>query len=188
MKGIIFDLEHNQPTPSIIQIGAVLCDYKKRTIVKRFNRYCLLPKGEILDPYIQDLCDIPEDFLEEHGISFVSAVNEFWTWVHDCNCGGNIAAWSKDLIVLEKQSREAGVTPPTNLHSLDLKEMGKLFRIPKGSKAKGGLQNTMQLFNLTFKGRPHDGLTDSENTAMLVFHWLKLLDTVYKAQDIFVGV
>ena len=177
LKGIILDLEMNQPSGRIIQIGAVLCDYKAKRIVDEFNQYCLLPKEETLDPFIAKLCGIEEVLLKETGVELADAAAAFWQWLENCKCGFHLGAWGSDVYELKKQSQQLGVSVPTRLKSLNIKEMGVLWRMAKGGKSKGGLLNTMTLFGLPFDGRQHCALADSKNTASLVFKWCKMQES-----------
>ena len=83
-----------------------------------------------------------------------------------------------DIRSLKSASLEYAVEVPKKIHTLDLKEMSKLFRQAKNVKAKGGLKNTLELFDLKFYGRPHDGLDDAFNTALLLFKFEEMINFV----------
>lgn len=185
MKGIILDLEMNQPSNNIIQIGAVLCDFKMGKVLNEFNRFCKLPDGETVDAYIYKLTAISQNLLDEKGLPFAQATLEFWDWVAASNCSYQLAAWGSDIYLLKRQTEAAGVAVSPKLKSLNLKEMSKFFRMAKGGKQRGGLANTMALFNVEFVGRPHDALIDARNTAALVFYWCDILNKYFNIEKVF---
>lgn len=191
MRGIVFDLEMNQPSGSIFQIGAVLCDFRKKTVLTEFNVYCKLPfisldgTREVLSTEVAQLCNIHEKFLNEQELEQYQALESFWTFVQNSNCGCWISSWGKDYQDLLEASETLAVSAPDKLKVLDLKEMAAIFRTAHGGKTRGGLVNTLSLYSIPFCGTPHDAVSDSRSTAHLLFHWISLIEKIHKIEDIF---
>jgi inhibitor of KinA sporulation pathway (predicted exonuclease) len=179
MKVIVVDLELNQPSNNIIQIGAILCDVHSHQILDTFSIICN-PEGELPSEFITNLTGITQEMVT-NGVPLKEALKQFWDWVSNSNFSKTIVQWGEgDFRLLEKQSKERGVEVP-RLTTLNLKAVSAITRLHKGSKAKGGLHNTMELYNVPFYGNAHDGLVDAFNTALLLFR----LESMWKfASDV----
>jgi inhibitor of KinA sporulation pathway (predicted exonuclease) len=176
MKAIIVDLELTQNPgykPAIIQIGAVLVNTKAHQILDTFNM--ISNPGQIPNDFIVNLTGITVDQVEK-AKPLKDVLYWFWKWIEDSSCGGTLYDWgSGDVWALREASRDHAVEIP-RLHTLDLKEMSKLFRQAKDAKSKGGLSNTLELFDMKFHGRPHDALDDAFNTALLLFRFEEMIN------------
>lgn len=167
MRLIVLDLEMNQPSGKIIQIGAVLVDLKKQNmLVDDFNKY--VNPHEPLDPYIIDLTNIKQEEVDK-AEDITKVLGDFWKWVEGSKCGGNIWAWGTDVEELQKVSIDNALLTP-KLRSVNMKYLSFLIRSAIGSKQRGGLKNTMDLFKVQFEGRQHNALVDATNTAYLLKH------------------
>jgi inhibitor of KinA sporulation pathway (predicted exonuclease) len=165
MKYIVLDLEMNQPSGSIIEIGAVCIDLKTGRQISAFSE--LININEILNPFITELTGIrPEELALAKSLPVVLA--EFWAWVEEQNVR-NIASWGTDYYLLTEESKKAKVIYPGKLRFLNIKEFASVFRACfPAVKQTGGLKATMNLFGLEFEGRQHRGLNDSIQTARLL--------------------
>jgi inhibitor of KinA sporulation pathway (predicted exonuclease) len=167
MKAIVVDLELNQPSNKIIQIGAVICDIHSHQILDTFSIICN-PEGEMPSEFITTLTGITIEMVE-NGVPLVDGLKQFWDWIADSGAGKMLVQWGEgDMRLLEQQSNERNVKVP-RLNTMNLKAVSSIMRQHKGSKAKGGLKNTMDLYGVPFYGDAHDGLIDSLNTAFLLF-------------------
>lgn len=190
MRIIVMDLEMNQPSNKIIDIGAVFVDLKQKKIVSIFDELC--NPGEL-----------PSDFLMRNGMTvteltgispeMVSAARslkevliDFWAFVEKCNCGAFVTAWGRDVSEIIEQSNELSVAMP-RVNEFDLKKFTSFFRSAKGIKGKGGLHNAIEAFGLTFQGKAHRGLADSENTAFLMMKLFNQLETFFEMEKVMAG-
>ena len=169
MRTIVLDLELAQPSKKIIQIGATCLDLRSGTTIGNFMTF-VNPEEE-LSPFIMDLCNISQKDVD-NGEKLPNALMDFWNWTaNTVNCR-NLAAWGSDVYLLIEASKDYEVIYPHKLKSLNIKEMASVMRTAlPATKARGGLKSTMEAFGLTFEGRQHDALTDSLNTAKLLFYW-----------------
>lgn len=182
MKIAVIDLELNQPSDKIIQIGAVCLDVKSGKIAeghKSFNVYVL--PDEPMNPTIVNLTGITDQLLKQKGIPLYQALTEFWLWMKESGAGKNISAWGVDYYEVINESKKLGVEYPNRLRCLNIKEMASVLRCSfPTEKSRGGLSNTMELFKLPFVGTPHDAYWDAFNTAKLLSLFQKLVEKSIK--------
>ncbi len=170
----VADLEMNQPSGAIIQLGACTVDLKSGAILSTFNRY--VNPNEALDPRIIELTGISQAEVDA-GVSLHQALASFWLW----GSSKHFAAWGSDMhqIIAASEADPIGIIVPERLHLYDIKDTASILRCAfPSSRARGGLQDTLKLFGLTFIGRPHDAVCDSVNTAHLAAHFTKCMRTL----------
>jgi len=170
MKLIITDLELNQPSNKIIQIGSVCVDTRSHKVLSIFNKLC--NPGELPDQYITDLTKItPEQVSAAQPLAEV--LTEHWNWFTNQGVNKRLGDWGTgDYAMLTKQSAERGVQIPERIKFIDIKLLAGILRESKGSKLKGGLLNTLKLFELQFypsEAYCHNALYDAYNTARILF-------------------
>lgn len=171
MKLVVCDLEMNQPSGRIIQIGAVQLDCRTGKISDPFDRI-VHPKfwgdGEkLLSPEIVELTGITQERLDAEGLPLAHVLHEFWAYVGS----KPMAAWGRDVWLLIEASRTLGVAHKIP-RALDVKSLGEILRCIYPGKTKGGLKSTMEAFGMQFQGRQHDAVRDARNTARLIQRWL----------------
>lgn len=172
------DLEMNQPSKKIIQIGAVVGNISTGEIIERISLF-VNPK-ERINPGITELTKITQedvnngDTLENayqklqfvhlrHG-SFINAI----TW------GGG------DSLELLNQLKQENVNFDEQSWCfgrrwIDAKTLFISWRLANGKPIQGGLAKTMTKFGLAFKGQKHNAMHDAENTFNLYRKMLNLL-------------
>lgn len=167
MKTCVLDLEMDQPSNEIIQIGAVALDVKQANITDKFNIYIKINKQ--LNPVITQLTGITDDILNTQGVEYPFALQEFWAWMRKSGCGKNLSSWGNDYWQIINDSKTLNIDMPKYPRCLNIKEMASVLRCSfPSAKSRGGLSNTLALFNLEFKGTPHNALDDAWNTAKLL--------------------
>lgn len=180
MKTIVVDIELNCPnTPeeSIIQIGAVVCDMRSGKLGNTLS--ILINPGRPIDPFIVGLCGITDEMVKD-AVTLPEALEAFWIWVKEQNCGGNLSAWGSDIWEIKRatdKAREAGVPFPIyKIRNMDIKAISQVFRValPQHAKARGGLRNSLETFGLEFQGRQHNALDDAINTARLLGRFIEM--------------
>jgi len=166
MKYIILDLEFNQPSRALIEIGAVCINLKTGFQISAFSQF--VNPGEKLSDAIIELTGIKdEDLVNAELLPFV--LDNFWKWVEEQNIR-NISSWGTDYYTLIEESKKSNVRYPDKLRFLNIKEFASVFRsCYSAAKQTGGLKKTMELFGLEFEGKQHRALTDSAQTARLLF-------------------
>jgi hypothetical protein len=182
MRFIAIDVENNQPSGQITQIGAAAFDCtakKPYEPIASFDRFLELPSGEALnwnqelrggggtlgkllgDCWLQEwtLCRGPRN----------QVFTEFWQWVNYAQCGKKFVQWGGgDLAEIIAQSKEAGVCYPSGLREVNLKRMYQMFFQPAlGLPKQHGLKAAVQNIGAKFEGRAHDAWVDAKNTGAL---------------------
>src|SRR5260370_816368 len=70
------DLEMNQPSENIIQIGAVTGDILTGEITGRCTLLVKLPEGEVVSPFITNLTGIEQSDLDQFGMTLEEAYEQ----------------------------------------------------------------------------------------------------------------
>jgi len=186
MNIIVLDLEYNQPSQNIIQIGAVVLNTKSGAMDKSYNKFLALPKGEVLDPFIIKLCGITEEMLSLASPA-AEVLADFWQWVDDQQVGGKVWAWGSDTYDLKEQTFKAGVWKYRKVKNLDIKMLAQLYFDVSSKPAKGGLRTSLEKLGLTFEGRQHNAYDDAYNTGRVLYRICQDMDKVAKVRKIIEG-
>ena len=167
MKLTALDLEMNQPSGKIIQIGAVIGDTDTGEISQRLRIY--VNPGEPIAPFITELCDITQKEIDDQGIPLYDAylqLKEFHlkysTFLNCLTWGGGDSQAIYDQLTLDQ--RDEGCF---GRRWIDAKTIYVSEQIARGQPVQGGLAKVMTKYNLKFNGRKHDALDDAENTFRL---------------------
>ncbi len=176
MKLTIVDLEFNQPSKALIQIGAVSLHLKTGEILSEFDTF--VNPRETIDSYIQDLCHISQAQVDS-APDLRTALGKFWGWVD----GKAIGAWGGDVAHLTSLSRDLGIDYP-HIRVYDLLGMGAILRSAIPGASSGGLLKTMHAFGMKFEGQQHNALVDARNTARLTYKWISIIQKFNKIQEV----
>lgn len=169
MKMIFVDLELNQPSNAIIQIGAVCFDLNKQKVVESFDTIC--NPGEYPDEFITKLTGITKEAVM-NGQPLKNALSDFWTWVAQCNAGYRVAAWGNDVEELLQTSQyyKLKFKWPKAYNVKQFCNMYSFFsssNTASPKKLSKGLFMAIQDEGLTFVGDQHNAYDDALNTAIL---------------------
>jgi len=186
------DLEMNQPSGRIIQIGAVVGNLTTGEILEEFNQLVCIDD----EPLCEDdmLFNVPkstgitEDRLHADGIPLDDAyekLSEFKKkW--DCNTtpivwGGNDARYLQEELERDykmKFKKKRMDKEPMFLFGFrcsDIKIMFQFYIHAKGEHMLSGLKNSMKRVGIGFDGKNHDALSDARNTFRFAHFFYKIL-------------
>lgn len=173
MRYAVVDLELNQPSNCIIEIGAVCWDARQSKILSSFKTLVRLPDNEKVSEYITNLTGITQERLDhEDSLSLQAALTTFSTWAVASGCSKFMAAWGNDHWMIKQACEDTGAPFPWNCF-LDVKSMATVMRTKTPGKARGGLKSALTAFGLEFVGEPHRALDDATNTALLLTELLR---------------
>lgn len=160
---IIVDLELNQPSQKIIQIGSVRV-YPLTGTISPFYETFVNP-NERLDPFIAKMTRINSKNLKG-GKSLGDSLREFWRGVLEV---GALGAWGDDCRMLYNAGVDAGVDIPEGFPMYDLTRLCSFIDIAQGLPLRKvtGLKNNLRAYDLTFKGRHHNAQDDAHMTGEL---------------------
>lgn len=193
MKFISIDLESNQPSGTIIQIGAAAFDTDARDpLMAKFVCY-VNPDEEINwdQPLnngmtLGELLPFTQKEITEQGIAPDVAFTQFWQWVIDINCGRKFIQWGRhDMEALVGQSKAAGVFYPQRIKDFNLKKTYQFLYQPANKLAqKYGLSGALKSCNIGFEGTAHDAYVDAYNTGVLMLHIYRDLENMRKIKGL----
>lgn len=164
MNLLFLDLEMNQPSNKIIQVGWTIGNPISGRSYEIKGKYVKL--DELLNPIISNLCGIQQSNLDQ-----ADNLDNVWAeltsdW-SNYSCSTNIVTWSKgDLALLHNQIHEDNrMTSPLSPSYIDAKTLYQSWKLKSGAEhLKGGLARAMTKFGLAFNGRKHNAMDDAYNT------------------------
>lgn len=176
------DLELNQPSNKIIQIGACRFDLETGEVVDTFNRYVKIDEPLCRN---ESICDIPkltgitDELLEEKGVDLISAYKDLAAWhrspVPGQETGGrmNAVTWGggDSREIFEELRDRFNYTDPQGYcfgrRWFDVKTLFQFFRMSQGETIQAGLGKACKRLGHNFEGRKHNALYDAINTAKI---------------------
>lgn len=168
MHFLALDLEMNQPSGKIIQIGAA---YGHRDTVVDLKYSCLVNPGETIDPRIYKLTGINDSHVA-NAPDILDAARTFADWIGSLNPQPfiNPVTWGGgDSIELQRQS----IPFRFGRRWIDVKTIHVFRCFRDGKKIQGGLSKVMIQYGLQFEGRKHDAGDDAVNTLRLFFRMME---------------
>jgi inhibitor of KinA sporulation pathway (predicted exonuclease) len=185
MKILSLDLEMNQPSGKIIQIGAVVGDLDSGVVVERFGIF--VECNEPLNPEITKLTGITVHDLSR-GVSLPAAYSELLRFHEKHRPFCNPLTWGGgDSAELKKQLDGSCTHWVFGRRWIDVKTIYQTQCIAGGKPLQGGLARVMTKYGLKFKGRKHNAVDDAENTFLLYFEMLKMFKVTSNPKQSLVG-
>ncbi len=161
MKLLSLDLEMNQPSGTIIQVGVAVGDIYTGEVVDWMSTY--IKCNEQLNPEIIQLTGVTQENVN-NGVSLLDAYSEVKRMHDKYNCFRNALTWGGgDTQELWKQ---LGQPKDWCLGRrwLDTKTVFQAYCTANDIKAQSGLAKSMTKLGLRFQGRKHDAKDDAVNT------------------------
>ena len=176
---IIFDLEANQPSSKIIEIGAVKLLRDGGIHPSKFSQLvkideplgtCDTRSGTVT---ITELTGITQQMLDEGGVPFKEGLRLFKEWSSSETTNILLASWGAwDCPCLRDNCEAHSLQYPFRGKSMDLKNIGIWMNLITGKKVKSdGLGSMMKAWGVKFEGNKHRACDDAFNTAKLMLCW-----------------
>jgi inhibitor of KinA sporulation pathway (predicted exonuclease) len=176
------DLEMNQPSGKIIQVGACVGDVITGEVFEKLRVYVKI--DEPLDARIAALCRITQAQLDELGVPLVEAYGrvsalhrKYDTFTNALTWGGDDSGELQDQVfshlglglTSSDQTKHgvmhsAGVPWVFGRKSIDIKLTYQMWALANGVKMRGGLARSLTRLGLNFQGTKHDACDDAFNT------------------------
>ncbi len=176
---IALDLEFNQPSQRIIQIGAVLGHLPSGQVHSRFS--CFVNPAEPLSEHIAELCGIAPGVLDCAGSleeAFAQLVQ--WRAPFAADIQRNPLTWGgADSDTLRQALGHESGPYVFGRRWNDVKTVYAAWCHANGREPQGGLAPSMKKFGLVFEGRKHDAMYDALNTFRM---YVRLLQELTPAQ------
>jgi inhibitor of KinA sporulation pathway (predicted exonuclease) len=161
---VSLDLELNQPSRRIIQIGAVVGNIRTGEIVSRFDSK--VSPDEELSPAIVKLTKIKQEDVDV-APQLREAYESLKLWLepfagervlNPITWGGGDTETLREQLQLDRERWLFG------RRWLDAKTLFVAWRMAQGRELQGGLGRSMTKLGLAFEGRQHNAMDDAENT------------------------
>lgn len=174
---VALDLEMNQPSGRIIQIGACVGQWLTGEIVSSFSQLAR-PAMEPLDPHIVDLTGITSERMAREGVSLEEAYARLQAWLAPYREQRHLnpLTWGGgDSLTLREQLGFGDERWAFGRRWLDVKTVYQTWRMLQNKPIEGGLAKAMTKLGLAFIGRKHDAKDDAVNTFRMYHALLKAL-------------
>ena len=171
------DLEMNQPSRSIIQIGVAVGDISTGNIKE--SKSLIINPHEAINPYIEDLTGINQEMVDA-GMSLQDA----YVQIRDMHAASgsfiNPLTWGGgDAEELRQQLKNSEFYSEDSWcfgrRWIDVKTLFVSWRLASGDPIQGGLAKSMTKVGLAFQGRKHDAEHDAINTFYMFNKMLKII-------------
>lgn len=164
----VIDLELNQPSQKIIQIGAVKGNIHTGEIID--DLMCIINPHEQISEYITNLTGITQERIDQ-GIT----LEKGYEYLKELHKGSfiNPVTWGGDDVKLIKEQLGKSYDGLFGRRYIDTKTLFVSMRMAKGEQIAGGLAASMRKVGLKFEGRKHDALDDAKNTFKIYCELLK---------------
>lgn len=173
------DLEMNQPSGKIIQIGAVVGNIATGEVLDRLSIF--VNPNEELSPYIIDLCKIKQCDVD-NGISLKEAylqLRDFHlkhkSFINPITWGGGDNNEIKEQLSLVDDPDRPKDYWCFGRRWIDAKTIFVSWRMANQEPIQGGLARSLVKVGLKFEGQKHNALHDAENTFKMYLKMLSLL-------------
>ena len=181
---LALDLELNQPSNKIIQVGITIGN-RKQIPVQYFKASWIVDPREHLRPDIVELTGITEERIlaERKSLSYIA--EEIQGYIRTMDCFVNPVTWGGgDSIELLKEFEDLGIHFPCfGRRWVDVKTIHQYLQITEGKNPKASLRSALARWNLKFDGRQHDAGDDAYNTLKLFFYLLDRQDKINYAKN-----
>lgn len=156
------DLEMNQPSRKIIQIGVCIGNLVIGEILEKISYY--INPHEQLSPFIITLTGITQEQVESDSLGLDKAWNEIKARLNHFKAHYSPITWGcGDLLTLKSQLSD--ITKCRLAHrELDIKTHCQFNWISRQESTQSGLGKAMKRFRLQFQGTKHNALDDAINT------------------------
>lgn len=173
-KFLALDLELNQPSGRIIQVGVAIgspAQSEEEFVVRQW----LLSPDEPLAAFITELTGITDADLAERAVSWEQMAQELLALIEEHKPFVNPVTWGGgDSVELLQAFKERGIAfPAFGRRWIDCKTYHVFSSLAQGKSTSGGLRSIMARYGLTFKGVAHRADTDAFNTLRMFFRLLE---------------
>ena len=173
-KYLALDLELNQPSGKIIQVGVAIAKADDR-FENYFTKKWYINPNEPIDQFIIDLTGITDSDISANCVSHETVARELVELIKEHNCFVNPVTWGggDSVELLAEFSKQCVDFPCFGRRWIDVKTWYTLLMFARNKKPSGGLASAMGAFKLHFKGTAHRADVDAANTLAFFFTLLE---------------
>lgn len=170
------DLEMNQPSKKIIQIGACIGDISSGKIIDKLSVF--INPNEKISAYITDLTKITQEDVDngvtlEEGYEILKSFHEkYCSFVNCITWGGGDSQELLEQLKLENTNFSGWCF---GRRWIDVKTLFISWRFANKQPIQGGLARSMTKVGLNFIGQKHNATDDSVNAFRMYCKMLEIL-------------
>ena len=181
-KFLALDLELNQPSSKIIQVGVAIGDKHTRFEDYVVRKWYIDPQ-EPINEFINDLTGITDSDIRANAYSHEHVARELSELIREHKVFVNPVTWGggDSVELLAEFCKNHADFPHFGRRWIDVKTWYTYVMLTRGKAASGGLASAMGYFKMHFKGQAHRADVDAANTLALFF---KLLDRQARLESI----
>lgn len=170
---LALDLEMNQPSGKIIQVG--VCVANINTIATPIKKMWYIDPQEEVTEFITNLTGITNADIKSHAVSHSVVAKELVELMTEHKCFINPVTWGGgDSQTLIDEIRDCGIDfNAFGRRWIDVKTIHIFLEMCKGKTVKGGLKSAMGTRKMQFIGEAHRADVDAHNTLRFFFHMIK---------------
>jgi len=173
-KFLSLDLELNQPSGKIIQVGVAIGSIHDRFENYVVRKWYIDPK-EPISEFINDLTGITDADIRAEAYSHEHVARELSELIKEHNCFVNPVTWgggdSREL--LDEFCANHVDFPHFGRRWIDVKTWYTYLMLTRSKAPSGGLASAMGTFKLQFRGKAHRADIDAANTLAFFFTLLQ---------------
>lgn len=172
---VALDLEMNQPSGRIIQLGLAVGNVATGELLGTFSRY--VNPGEALSAHVAELCHVDAATLATApSLDEAFASLSEWLAPHAPHRQLNPLTWGgADAQSLREQLGATEESWPFGRRWVDVKTAFVAYQNSRGVNHFGGLANSMRKVGLKFEGQKHNAQDDAVNTWRMYVRLLELI-------------
>lgn len=186
---LALDLELNQPSNKIIQVGITIGN-RKQIPVQYFKTNWIVNPNEPLRPDIVELTGITEERIVNEAKSLADIAEEIKVYINHYDCFVNPVTWGGgDSLELLQEFADADIHFPCfGRRWIDVKTIHQYLQIAEYKNPKASLRSALARWSMKFDGRQHDAGDDAYNTLKLFFFLLDRQDKINYSKNILSNV
>ena len=171
---LALDLELNQPSNRIIQVGIAIGNALQSEEEYFIKKWYLDPFEPIAEHIVQ-LTGITDNDISTYAVSHEYMARELGELILANNCFVNPVTWGGgDSVELLTEIRDRNIEfPHFGRRWIDVKTFYTYLMLARGKNPSGGLGSAMGQFKLPFKGTAHRADIDALNTLRFFFALLE---------------
>jgi inhibitor of KinA sporulation pathway (predicted exonuclease) len=187
MNYLALDLELNQPSNKIIQVGIAIGNPDQGVLVRK--AWYVDPE-EPISEYITNLTGIDDQIIDLDAVSLSTVAEELGKLITEYNCFVNPIQWGGGdarILLAEFKLKQISFLF-FGRREIDVKTIHTYLSFAQDKKVTGGLASVMSKYKLKFEGEKHRADWDAYNTLRLFFAILNRQKQFEKTYQQFINI